>query len=128
MSIKKTLSAAGLAFTLAFSTAAGAKNLSDFDSDSVSSQSRFVGTVLSKIFDHFNSKDETRFKAQCMADLYNTKSTSGNSRLMDLINLELGKARRAAGKDPKVENIIYGVVLHECKATNIAGTPAVNPG
>lgn len=88
--------------------------LDDFDRQTEEEQGKFVSVVLSKIFDRFNAAEQTRHKARCMADLFEAKNVGGNSKLMDLINLELGKARRSPGKNPKVENIIYGVVLYEC--------------
>lgn len=127
MGIKKALTGLGLAFALAVSSTASAVTLQDFDSAPDKARSVFVADVLGQIFDQYNAKDETRPKAQCMADLYNTKVVFGGSEISQiskLINLELDLARSKTGDTFNVEDIIYGVVDRECaSATTVAGSP-----
>ncbi|MCP5299081.1 MAG: hypothetical protein H6954_05190 [Chromatiaceae bacterium] len=114
--------AAALAIAISGASASDALLLKDFDALDDTAASEYVANVLSRIFDYYNAKSERRHRAQCMADFYESTDAYGKSRLIDAVTLEMQLVRNKEMLDVKVEDIVYGVIEHECNPERGGGT------
>ncbi len=73
-----------------------------------------VSDLLHAIFEKYNSDPGTRYKAQCLIDLNNTKDvSSGYPMLVELVTEQLALAADDT-EELLVKDIVFGVTEHEC--------------
>ena len=87
--------------------------LSQYNVGTDDQRSHYVASTLQKLYDSYNSNSDGKYLAECMAELYNRLTPSGNSNeLMVLIANEIELATLKGDKDYEVQEIIAGVIKH----------------
>ena len=96
------------------SNASNAMTVADFDQKSSAQKGVTLGKLLDGLYRYYQA-NEMEDKAECMAELYKSSTVSGETpRLMNMIVLELHRARSSDPTRHNVEDIIFTVVEKNC--------------
>lgn len=132
MNVKRALVGATMMLAATFGAVSQSQAITvqEFDSPKVTSDQRgaVIKGVVNGIYAYYQ-KTGQKDKAVCLYNLYNTPPASPNAAppLINKIVIELYKAREDDPSKYKVEDIIYGVIEHECTPSTDTATGAPQP-